>query len=67
MTAVWYVLTVILGGIGALALLRAGERIVFGGGTGSPWVQVLVGLLGLAGAWKSFQKTRGSRDREKGA
>jgi hypothetical protein len=58
-TAAWYLLTVVLGGIGAVALFRAIERLVFGGGTGSPWVQVLVGLLALAGAWKSFQKARG--------
>lgn len=55
----WYLLTVILGAIGLIALLRVGERLALGGGTGSVWVQLLIGLLCIVGAWKSLQKARG--------
>jgi hypothetical protein len=54
----WFLLTVFLGTIGALALLRTGERLVLGGGSGSIWAPLILGPLCLFGAWKSFRKAR---------
>jgi hypothetical protein len=54
----WYLLAVILGTIGALAVLRAGERLAFGAGSGSIWVPLIVGPVCLLLAWKSLQKAR---------
>src|SRR5439155_11378262 len=54
----WYVGTVILGAIGILAVVRACERLAFGGGTGPVVVQALVGLSALVGAWTCLRKAR---------
>ena len=61
MRIVWYVLALILGAIGAVAFVRAVERTVYGGGSGGAGVigvQLLIGLLCMAGAWKSLRKAR---------
>ena len=55
----WALLTVVLGAIGVLAVLRAGERLAVGGSTNSISIQLLIGLAGVVGAWKSFRKARG--------
>jgi hypothetical protein len=55
----WALITVILGVVGILAILRAGERLAFGGGTDSISIQLLIGLACVIGAWKSFRKARG--------
>ena len=58
MRVVWYLFVVALGVIGALAILRVGERLVAGGGLGPVWVQLLIGLLCLFGAWQSLRRAR---------
>jgi hypothetical protein len=55
----WALLTVILGVVGVLAALRAGERLAFGAGTNSISIQVVIGVVCIVGAWRSFQKARG--------
>ena len=59
MRAAGLLLTVVLGTIGALALLRAGERLALGGGSGPLWVPLILGPLCLFGAWKSLRRARG--------
>jgi len=58
MRIVWYILVVVLAVIGALSLLRFGERVTVGGGQGSMWIQVLIGLLCIVGAWRSLKNAR---------
>ena len=58
MKIVWYVLTVLLGAVGALSLLRSVERLAFGGGQGSLAVQLVIGVVALFLAWKSLGKAR---------
>lgn len=54
----WYLLTVLLGAFGSLALLRSVERMVFGGGQGSLAVQILIAVVALFLAWKSLGRAR---------
>ena len=70
MVIAWYVLTVILGVFGVLAVLRAGDRLAFGGGVNSITIQMVIGFVCIAGAWKClrtvlskkvFQSPLGSR------
>lgn len=58
MKIVWYLVVVVLGAIGALSLLRFLERVAFGGGQGSAWVQLFIGLLCLLGAWRFLKNAR---------
>jgi hypothetical protein len=53
-----YVLVVILGAIGALSVIRVVERLIYGGGAGSWWVQLLIGVLCLFGAWHFLKRAR---------
>jgi hypothetical protein len=55
----WSLLTVILGAVGILAILRAGERLAFGVGINSISIQMVIGFVCSVGAWKSLQKARG--------
>ena len=59
MKFVWSLLTVILGAVGVLAILRAGERLAFGGATDSISIQVVIGLVCIVGAWRPLRKARG--------
>lgn len=56
----WSLLTLILGVVGVLAVLRAGERLAFGGGTDSISLSLVLGVVCIVGAWKSSRKARGS-------
>ena len=56
MKALWIVLTVVLGAIGALSILRFIERLVVGAGI-LP-VQPLVGAVFLYLAWLCLAKAR---------
>ena len=63
MRVAWIAVTIILGTIGALALLRAGERLAVGGGSGPLWVPLILAPLCLFGAWRSLQRARGRQSR----
>jgi hypothetical protein len=61
MKVVWYLLTVLLGAIGALGLLRATERLASGGVEGPgglPAAQLGIGLAFLLLAWRSLRKAK---------
>ena len=58
MRAIWYAVTIVLGAIGALAILRAVELVAVGAAQASTWVQLLIGALCLLGAWKSLERAR---------
>lgn len=54
-----YCLTVVFGALGAGALLRFVERIALGAeGTGSPFVQPVMGVVFILLAYKSLTKAR---------
>ena len=59
MRVVWYLLALVLGLFGALALFRTVELLLVGAGV-SP-AQVLIALVGLLLAWLCVQKARSSR------
>ena len=52
----WFLLTVFLGTIGTLSLVRVGERLLLGGGNGSIGAPLILGPLCLFAAWKSLRK-----------
>ena len=56
--ALLYLLTVVLGAIGALAVLRSVERLVVGAGL-MP-VQLFMGVVFLGLAWLCLKKARGT-------
>ena len=58
MKVVWYLLCILLGAWGALLVLAFLETVVFGTVVGSSVVQLLLGLVLLALAWKALQKGR---------
>ena len=60
MKPIWYLLTVLLGALGALGLLRGLERLVFDGGQGPLVMQFLIGFLASYGAWRCLQRARAS-------
>ncbi len=55
MKIVWYLLTVIFGAFGILALLRSLELVINGG---MPTSQVLFAVIGLVLAWQCLRKAR---------
>ena len=59
MVIVWYLLTVILGVFGGLAIIRAGERLAFGGSLNSISMEMVIGFVCFVGAWRSLRKARG--------
>jgi len=62
---VWYLLTVLLGAYGILALARTAERLV----TGMPvlMVQVILGVVAILLAWRSLVKARELGQRGEGS
>ena len=58
MAIAWFLLTVFLGTLGALAVVRVGERLVLGGGSGTIWAPLILGPLCLFAAWKAFRRAR---------
>jgi hypothetical protein len=62
MSTVWYLLALLFGAFGILALLRSVELLVTGGrATG----QVLIAIVGLLLAWQSFRKARSTTQAQK--
>ena len=60
MKALLYVLTVLLGVMGAAGVLRFIERMATGAaGSGSPFVQLIMGLAFILLAYKCYAKARG--------
>jgi hypothetical protein len=60
-TIVWYLIAILCGALGALGVLRALERLIFGGGSGSPVFQFAFGAVFLLLAWRSIQRARRAR------
>jgi hypothetical protein len=59
MTVLYYALTVLLGVVGALGVLRFVERMAFSAeGSGSPSAQLVIGLVFTLLAYKSYAKAR---------
>ncbi len=56
MKMIWYLLTLILGVVGLLALLRFVENIFAGGGISL--IQLLVGIVCVVGARKCLAQAR---------
>ena len=55
-----YALAVLLGVVGSAGILRFIERIVLGAeGSGSPFAQLVMGLVSILLAYKSYTKARG--------
>jgi hypothetical protein len=60
MKALFYGLTVLLGALALLKILRFGELIIFGGIAAANFFQLALAVLFLLGAWKCLQRARGS-------
>ena len=58
MRVIWYVFVAVLGAIGALSIFRVVERLIAGGGRGSVWGQLLIGIVCIFGAWQSLRRAR---------
>ncbi|MFP2957689.1 hypothetical protein ACLEPN_07620 [Myxococcus sp. 1LA] len=58
MAIFWYLMTTLLGALGALGVLRALERLIFGGGSGSLLVQAAMGFGFLMLAKRALGKAR---------